>query len=74
MVSVQATRCVWFGGKWGIHLRPASEIAAVANKFPCDIKIRCGEKQADAKSVLDLPLLVVEAGGGTDTRGVQARK
>jgi phosphocarrier protein len=62
VVTAQATRCVWFGGKRGIHVRPATEIAAVANRFPCVITIRCGEKTADAKSVLDLLLLAAEEG------------
>ena len=62
MVTAQTTRCVWFGGKRGIHLRPATEIAAVACRFPCAITIRCGEKMADAKSALELPLLAAEEG------------
>jgi phosphotransferase system HPr (HPr) family protein len=62
VVTAQATRCVWFGGKRGIHLRPAAEIAAVASRFPCAITIRCGEKTANAKSVLDLLLLAAEEG------------
>ena len=64
VVSAQATRCVWFGGKRGLHLRPAAEIAAVASRFPCAITIRCGAKKADAKSVLDLLLLTAEEGAG----------
>jgi phosphotransferase system HPr (HPr) family protein len=49
-------------GKRDIHLSPATEIAAVANRFPCSITIRRGEKTADAKSVLDMLLLTAEEG------------
>lgn len=62
MMSAHANRCAWFGGKRGIHLRPAAEIAPVAGRFPCVIAVRCGDKTADARSVFDLLLLAAAEG------------
>ncbi len=61
-MSVHSTRSIRFGGRRGIHLRPAAAIAAIAQQFPCEIVIRCGERRADAKSVLDLLILAAAHG------------
>ena len=36
----------------GLHAGPASELAKLATKFKCDIKIKAGEKEFNPKSIL----------------------
>ncbi len=38
----------------GLHMRPASEIVKVTNKFSCKIQVKVGEKVANAKSILGI--------------------
>ena len=38
----------------GLHARPASELAKLASKFKCDIKIKVGEKEINPKSILSI--------------------
>ena len=38
----------------GLHARPASELAKLASKFKCDIKIKTGEKEINPKSILSI--------------------
>lgn len=38
----------------GMHARPAGAFAVCAKKFTSDIKVRKGEKEADAKRLLSL--------------------
>lgn len=40
--------------KSGLHLRPASELAAIAGKMTSNITIKAGEKLVNPKSVLFL--------------------
>ena len=47
----------------GLHLRPASRIAEAAAHFPGEIRMRYGDRTADAQSVLDLLSLGVPEGG-----------
>ena len=46
----------------GLHLRPASRLVGVAQRYDAEILIRCGGSEADGKSVLDLLGLAAEAG------------
>ncbi len=36
----------------GIHARPAGRLVSCAKRFSSDIKISCGEREADAKQLL----------------------
>ena len=36
----------------GVHARPAGKLATFAKQFSSDIKITCGEKEADAKRLI----------------------
>ena len=36
----------------GVHARPAGKLATFAKQFSSDIKIICGEKEADAKRLI----------------------
>jgi phosphotransferase system HPr (HPr) family protein len=47
----------------GLHLRPASRIAAAVADFPGEIRVKYAGRSADAQSVLDLLSLGVPEGG-----------
>lgn len=50
----------------GFHARPASDFVSIANKYPCDIKIRnssiVDSQSQDAKSIIGLLLLGLSKG------------
>jgi|GEM_PF-5034931 len=43
-----------FKNSHGLHLRSAMELSRHAQQYSCVIRIRYGDRQADAKSILDL--------------------
>jgi len=47
----------------GLHLRPLSQIAMLANRYQCHVRIRNGKSTVDAKSYLDL--MTLNAGQGS---------
>jgi phosphocarrier protein len=49
-------------GAAGLHARPATEFAATAARFHCDITVGKGELTVDAKSVLLLLTLDIRQG------------
>lgn len=53
---------------FGIHARPASKIAQLANRFEAAIEIRHGDTVADAKSVLGLLTLAAPHGSRVHLR------
>ena len=46
----------------GLHLRPAARIAEAVADFPGEIRVKYGERTADAQSVIDLLSLGVPEG------------
>lgn len=46
----------------GLHARPAAEFVRVASGFTADVRVTCGERSADAKSLL--AVLQLQAGTG----------
>lgn len=42
------------GDKNGMHARPAGKLATYAKQFDAEIRVRMGEKEADAKRLLSL--------------------
>jgi phosphotransferase system HPr (HPr) family protein len=46
----------------GLHLRPAAQLAEAAGRFTAQATVRCGDRQASARSVLDLVMLAAEHG------------
>jgi phosphotransferase system HPr (HPr) family protein len=50
----------------GLHLIPGSRIAELAMRYDCELKIRKGDRIADAKSVLDIMSLEAEYGAQLD--------
>ena len=50
--------------KIGLHARPAGVLATNAKNFECEITVKCGDKQANAKRLLSLMSLGA-VGGST---------
>jgi len=46
----------------GLHARPAAQFVRVASGFEAEIRVSCGEREADAKSLLEV--LQLEASTG----------
>lgn len=63
MSETTATQTVLVGSKVGLHARPASEVAKVANGLPAVVSLAKGDKVAsDARSVLMILALGAEHG------------
>jgi phosphotransferase system HPr (HPr) family protein len=48
--------------KAGLHARPAALFVQTAKQFPCDIRVRRGDREANAKSILSILTLGVTQG------------
>lgn len=48
--------------KAGIHARPAGIVAKEAKKYGSEIVFRCGEKNADAKKLVELMSMGIRCG------------
>ncbi len=48
--------------KHGLHLRPASRLVARARQFQCAVRLRVGERVADARSIFQILLLSASLG------------
>lgn len=46
----------------GLHARPAALLVQGCGRFPCQIWIQKGDKRVDAKSILGVMSLAVQAG------------
>jgi phosphocarrier protein len=46
----------------GLHLSPSSRLAALAQKFNCDVSIRKADRAVNAKSMMDILTLAAECG------------
>lgn len=46
----------------GLHMRPATEFAQIAQDFSCAVRVRKGDKSANAKSLLKLLTIGVSQG------------
>ncbi|NCV28351.1 MAG: HPr family phosphocarrier protein [Nitrosomonadales bacterium] len=45
--------------KLGLHARASSKLTELANNFKCDIKIKKGSEEADAKNMMDILMLSI---------------
>jgi phosphocarrier protein HPr len=54
--------------KVGLHARPAALFVQTAKQFKSDIKLTCGERQANAKSILNVLTMGVEQGAAVTVR------
>ena len=43
--------------KLGLHARASSKLTELANNFKCDIKIKKGSEEGDAKNMMDILML-----------------
>lgn len=55
-------RQVLLTNKMGLHARPSTQIATVAGKYACRVRILKDGMIVDAKSVLELLMLAAECG------------
>ncbi len=46
----------------GVHVRPATQIVETANRFECEVSIRRGDEDANAKSVIEVLQLALLQG------------
>ena len=56
------TRDIEIKNKLGLHARAAAKLVHCAAKFASDIKIRKGDEEVDAKSILGILLLAAGKG------------
>jgi len=48
--------------KVGLHARPAALLVQTANQFDCDIRVTHGDREANARSILNVLTLGAEQG------------
>lgn len=48
--------------RYGMHARPATEFASVADRFASEVTVRTSEGEADGKSIMDLMMLAATKG------------
>ena len=46
----------------GLHARAAAKVVSVASRFDASIRVRCGEREVDAKSIMGLLMLAATQG------------
>ena len=46
----------------GLHARPAAQLVQTASEFTCEIKIKKGPVEVDAKSIMGVLMLAAEYG------------
>ena len=51
-----------------LHARPAGKLVQEAQKYEADLRIKYREKEADAKSILDILMLGAETGSELEIR------
>ena len=56
------TKQVFIRNELGLHARPAAQLAKEAAQFSAQIKLKVGDMEADAKSVLDILSLAAARG------------
>ncbi|MFW5751319.1 MAG: HPr family phosphocarrier protein [Planctomycetota bacterium] len=60
MATAEAS--VVLDNKMGLHARPSTQIATIAGRYDCDVRISKDGLEVDAKSVLELLMLAAECG------------
>lgn len=61
-MSETLTTTVTVNNKYGIHNRPSVLVAKKAATFDADIRLRAGNKEADARSVMQIMILAAVCG------------
>ena len=47
---------------FGMHARPSARFAALAQKFECDVSLRCNDLEVNGKSIMGLMMLAASQG------------
>ncbi len=58
----RSTRKVTLLHKTGLHMRPAGRIMETALKFKSDVQLKCADRSANAKSILEMLSLAAPPG------------
>jgi len=61
-VAVSASQEVVVRNPQGLHLRPATEFARVAQASGCRVRVRYGDAEGDGASVLELAMMAIRPG------------
>jgi|TARA_R110000782_G_scaffold12913_3_gene38226 phosphocarrier protein len=48
--------------KYGLHARPATDFAMLAERYACEVLVRVGDVDADGKSIMELMMLAATKG------------
>lgn len=59
---VEVTRELTLLNKYGLHARPATLLAELANRFECEIAMERDGQEVNAKSIFELIMLAAEKG------------
>ena len=58
----QATKRVTVANDYCLHARPAAFLVQAAQKFNAEIRLSCGDRDADGKSILSILMLCPQSG------------
>jgi phosphocarrier protein len=53
----EVRRLVEVCNRQGLHARPCHAVVSIANRFPGELRVRCGTREVNAKSILELMTL-----------------
>ena len=56
--------------KSGLHLRPAAQLVRLAQSFRSTIFLKCGDKLADARSIVSILLLAAAMGAVVEVEAI----
>jgi phosphocarrier protein len=60
------------GNKYGLHARPATLLAELANRYACDISVEKDGQMVNGKSIFELIMLAAEKGSRLVVRADRA--
>lgn len=52
----------------GLHARPCHALVSLAREFPCAFRVRCGGREVNGRSILELMTLGAAAGAELEVR------
>ncbi len=59
---MQLRRTVAICNRQGLHARPCHSMVSIANRFPGELRVSCGERDVNGKSILELMTLNAACG------------
>ncbi len=60
--SVAVEREVIISNKEGLHFRPIMQFVDIAQRFEATVTVRCGDREADGRSPMEMLMLVATEG------------